>query len=119
MDSRETELRWAICGPMGSIIGYAAFLPQSPICGIFHGFCIAPGFRNQGIGKRALEKITANLFASGYKKIIASFFADNTPVFKLFRSVGFKQEGYLTEATMRDLEPVDMRLMCLPAKEPV
>lgn len=111
-----TEYTWGIW--LGDdLVGYLAFVAQSPMCGQFHGLVIAPAHRMKGIGGTAVDLAIAELAEDGFRKFIAWTFADNQRIEHLFRRRGFQQEGYISGATKRGGEPLDIRVLCFPGKE--
>ncbi len=105
-----TQKLWSIIAD-GTLVGYAAFAPQNPICGQFQGVVIAPTWRGKGIGTEAMQQITAELHAAGFTKLLAMTFADNIQVLSMLLRTGFQPEGFLVAATQRDGEPLDIQVM--------
>jgi RimJ/RimL family protein N-acetyltransferase len=96
------------------IVGYLAFMLQTPVSGMFHGLVIAPQYRHQRIGTFAVKQAIHELRKAGVEKFMVWTFADNAPIRSLFAGLDFVQEGYVTGATRRNGKPLDMRVLCLP-----
>lgn len=111
----ETHRTWGIFKGK-DLVGYIAFLQQSPVCGQFQGMVIAPKFRGLGIGRRALGLVVSELRTIGLEKFLAMVYADNAPIVNVFRHHGFIEEGYITRATRRDGAPLDVRILALPGR---
>ncbi len=102
----------------GMLVGYLAFAPLSYATGQFHGLVIDPQYRRQGVGEKAVLAAMEDLkVVDGIEKYIVWTFADNPTIERLFRRLGFAQEGYITGATKREGQPLDMRILCYPGKE--
>ena len=96
------------------IIGYIGYKLHSPVTAHMRGLVIAPGFRRQGHGLRAVNAMVEDMTRRGAKKITCDVFADNLPIKVLLEQAGFVQEGYITKAVQRGGEMVDTRIMCYP-----
>lgn len=111
------ERTWGIWSGQ-QLVGYLGFIVQTPVCGQFRGLVIAPRYRRQGIGLKAVRVAIAELTQEHHvEKFIVWTFADNHRILQLFRQLGFRQEGYITGATRRAGQPLDMRVLCLPGRE--
>ena len=92
-------------------IGYLGFLRINSMSGQFHGMVIDPMYRRMGIGSAAMKLAIAELQTEGYTKMLSMPHGDNDHIRRLLSSNGFQQEGYLWQATKRDGELIDLRLM--------
>lgn len=95
----------------GSVAGYLGYMPITYRLGSLHGVCVFKSFQRRGIGTLAIKLLTQHLFSIGVEKIMASFFSDNEPVFKVLVGAGAVQEGYLRNHSVRSAVPLDMRLV--------
>ena len=99
----------------GAAIGYLAFQPLSPMLGFFRGMVMAPKWRGKGIGSLALRMAVQRLVAAdGYSKLVVATYGDNARVRKMFEACGFEDVGYITGATIRAGQPLDVRIMTFP-----
>jgi RimJ/RimL family protein N-acetyltransferase len=110
---RRLECTWGI-SLGGELVGYLGFIPQTQICGAFHGLVIEPEKRGMGIGAAAVAEAIGDLRVAGFEKFMVWVFADNHGIAHLFGKLGFTEEGYISGATRRSGEPLDMRVLCLP-----
>lgn len=104
------EITWAIHYD-DRIVGYLAFKPMNPIFGQFHGLVIDPEFRGRGIGTEAFTAALTELIEQGFKSFLVMPYADNLPILKVIRNVGFRESGRILHATERDGDPVNLRVM--------
>ena len=98
------------------IAGYLGFVSHNPILGQFRGLVIAPRFRGQGVGSKALKQTVDQLHSEGFRKLMVQTFSDNQQIRQMFHKLGFHQEGYLSAATRREGKPLDIRIMCSPGE---
>jgi RimJ/RimL family protein N-acetyltransferase len=97
-------------GRMVGIIGYA---PITSRWGCFHGICFAKAVCGTAVTRIAVGRVLRELFDSGVQKVSASYFADNLRVARFLSDLGAVDEGYLRKQTLRDGEPLDMRLVAI------
>lgn len=95
--------------PVGAI-GYA---PITRRLGTLHGICVTTAVCGTGTARAALFQILDELFASGVEKIAASYFADNLRVHRFLARAGFVEEGLLVDHTVRDGQPLSLRIVAL------
>lgn len=100
----------------GAPVAYCGFKQFSPHAGQFHGVCVAPEYRRQGIGTLLLVGVIARLEGEGLSKFLAMIFADNKPMIRIFKELGFSQEGYLSNASKRTDKPIDAVVMGYSAR---
>lgn len=110
-----SEVMWSI-RHQGIIAGYLAFAPFSNMVGQFHGLVIHPEMRCNGIGRAAIGEAVTELLSLGFSKLMVSPFADNELIVRMFQSLGFVQEGRLTNMTRRDGVLTDTLILALNYK---
>lgn len=92
----------------GDLAGCIGLFRNSQLLATFHGICIAPRFRRQGVAIQAIEEVILQAAGDGIRKLEATFFADNDPVRTLFEQLGFEREGLRRAVTRRNGQPLDM-----------
>ncbi len=83
------------------------------------GLALLPGpFRGRGIGRKAMECLLDYLFGDvGLHRLQARIHEENKPSLRLFDGLGFRREGVLREAALRDGVHRDLVLMSLLGRE--
>lgn len=75
------------------------------------GMGILDQWRGRGIGRQLLTDTVAAADAASFLRIELSVHADNPRAIKLYRNVGFAEEGRKVRARLKEAEPVDVILM--------
>lgn len=100
----------------GTVIGHA-FLQRGTLEKNRHtaglGMLIIDGFRGIGIGTRMLEYALEWAGREGLRKLYLSVFNTNVRAYRLYRKIGFTEEGRRPEQFRLRGEPVDEILMGL------
>lgn len=94
----------------GQVLGYIGYEMVSPVTMMFRGLVIDRAFRRQGFGRLAFASIISTLSRQGIEKFLVMPFAGNAPIDRFLNSLEFIQEGYLTGATKRHGEALDLRV---------
>ncbi len=61
---------------------------------ILHRFCVAPGYQNQGMGKKILTNIEEQVRSMGYESVRLDVFTGNPFALKLYDKSGYETRGY-------------------------
>lgn len=77
------------------------------------GMGVAASHRRQGIGRRLLDAAIAQARAAGITRIELQVAAGNAAAVRLYRSLGFREEGRRVAARKLDGRTEDMILMAL------
>lgn len=91
--------------------GFVGAFVLSPQCCMLHGICFDKAVHGLGVAKPAVRAVMDIIFNQGFKKIAASYFADNLRIHRFLQKLGFVEEGYLHRQTMRIGKEIDMRLV--------
>ena len=83
-------------------------------CGTL-GMGVLPEWRGRGIGRRLIEAAIAAGWQHGYQRIELSVYATNEIAWRLYRSLGFVEEGRQRAAARIDGAYVDVIPMALLA----
>lgn len=110
----DTEFTWGIYFD-DNLVGFLGAKAENPFAVMLHGMVMRPSYRRRGLGMFALVRGIAAFRDLGYNKFMVSTFADNEAILNLLSKLNFRQEGYITAATLRDGKPVDMRILCWSA----
>lgn len=82
------------------------------------GIWVAPGARNQGLGRRALRLVARWLFdAAGLKRIVLLTDVDNAPMLRAARAAGFLEEGVVGSEGRERCIGEDMALLLLQPRD--
>jgi len=106
----------------GRIVGIIGFLGHDPPderhSGEF-GLSVAEGYRGRGIGTALIEALLEWAPPRGISRIEVRSWSNNPAATRLYRRMGFVQEGYAREAILRDGEAIDVHVMArlLPRRE--
>lgn len=93
----------------GIPVGCIGFAPVGDI-GSMHGICFDRAVHGTGIARYAMQRFLEILWSGGYRKVSATYFADNNRVNLFLKRLGFVQEGYLKSHFVRNGELVDARV---------
>lgn len=93
----------------GMPVGCIGFAPAGDV-GSLHGVCFDRAVHGTGVARYAMARFLAMLWEAGYRKISATYFADNNRVHLFLKRCGFAQEGYLKSQFRRDGVPIDARV---------
>lgn len=77
------------------------------------GMGLLPGFRGVGLGKRLLEAAVQDAWAKGFLRIELGVRTDNERAIRLYRSLGFREEGVAARAVQVDGDFFDTLNMAL------
>lgn len=77
------------------------------------GMGLLPEYRGKGIGKRLLATAIEAAFASGMERIELMVYASNESAIRLYRSLGFAEEGRMIRKGKIDGVYLDMIAMAL------
>jgi ribosomal protein S18 acetylase RimI-like enzyme len=58
--------------------------------GYLHSFRVKPEFRNQGVGRRLIQKAESELKARGYRRAVISVAKTNHAALRLYRALGYE-----------------------------
>ena len=103
---------WVDGAPAGAI-GYAAL---SDRVGMLHGVCISRRVKGQGVADAALTAVLEQLGREGVRKVSASYFTDNAHIRACLKRLGFVDEGFLQDHTLRGGLPVSLWLVAKMVK---
>jgi RimJ/RimL family protein N-acetyltransferase len=102
----------------GQVIGWCDIVRQEretrAHCGTL-GMGLLPAWRGQGIGRRLIEAAIGAAWDRSFRRIELTVNADNEPALRLYRSVGFREEGLLRKAARVGEAYVDVIPMALLA----
>lgn len=98
----------------GRIVGIVGFLghdlPDERHAGEF-GLSVAKGYRGRGIGTALIEALLAWAPPHGISRIEVRSWSNNPTATRLYRRMGFVQEGHARGAILRDGEAIDVHVM--------
>jgi RimJ/RimL family protein N-acetyltransferase len=97
----------------GTLCGIIGYRPITHRYGSFHGICFPQSAWGRDTTMTAVRLVLKELFAAGIEKVSASFFSDNTKIYRFFMDLGAREEGFLEKQTERNGELIDMRLLAL------
>ncbi len=101
---------------LGELCGIVGLVRLSPRVSMFHGICFDAKVHGIGIASRGVNLILNECFRRGAAKVSANYFADNLTIHRFLWKLGFIEEGYLHNHTVRQGKPVDMKLVSLFAR---
>lgn len=105
----------------GQIVGWCDALPGGALSCSRHvgrlGMGLHPDYRGRGIGRRLMEATLAKARELGLEKIELGVYATNEPAIRLYRSMGFTEEGVHKRSRLVDGVYDDVVMMALWLKE--
>lgn len=106
----QSEWIWgvAVDGQRAGAVGAVSMTPRLVS---LHGIVFRESVRGTGAAHIGVSKVLDVLWNNGVEKVIASYFSDNMRVHSFLKKLGAVEEGYLKAHTIRNGEPIDMRLV--------
>jgi ribosomal protein S18 acetylase RimI-like enzyme len=92
LSSSEKEIHVAVQGD--EIIGFVVLNLHGGFVGYLQSICVAPAWRNQGIGRRLVEFAEKRVFRD-YPNLFLCVSAFNTGALRLYRALGYEVIGEL------------------------
>lgn len=100
----------------GKVVGWCDIFPIENVR-MNHRGSLGMGFlkeyRGKGLGKQILEKTIAHAKKFGLEKIELSVYTSNTDAIKLYRKLGFQEEGLIKKYRKLDSQYFDCLIMGL------
>jgi ribosomal protein S18 acetylase RimI-like enzyme len=81
------------------------------------GMGILPGYRNQGLGQKLLAKALERAKVFGLEKVELNVYTSNVNAVKLYRKMGFKEEGLIKKYRKLDSRYFDCLVMAIDLTE--
>jgi ribosomal protein S18 acetylase RimI-like enzyme len=101
----------------GRVVGWCDAIPGEIASGTAHvgrlGMGVVPDFRGKRIGLRLLEATIEMAKTSKLEKIELSVYASNIPAIRLYRKLGFEEEGLKKRGRLVDGVYDDVLLLAL------
>ncbi len=95
----------------GQPIGVIGFAPISDEIAALHGVCFARKHHGTGRPLAAMRMVLDEIFSRGYTKVVAATFADNIPIYKFLKKLGFIQHSSGEHKTSREGMLIDVRIV--------
>jgi phosphinothricin acetyltransferase len=101
----------------GEVLGYAAYGPFRAGEGyaqtVEHSVYVARRARGRGIARLLMQRLIARARAAGLHRMVGGVSADQTASLALHRSLGFAEQGRLSEVGVKRGRRLDLVLMVL------
>ena len=98
----------------GRVVGWCDISPGTSTRNSHRGFLgmgLLPDYRGRGLGRRLLGSAMGKARLFGFEKVELSVYTSNEPAIRLYRAMGFTQEGEIRHYRKLDGKYFDVLLM--------
>ena len=98
----ENEIKYIFMDEMETLVGMFKLFPltyRASHVAYLGGLAIHPDYAGRGYGKKMMEEIIDLANQEGYKRIELSVATENLGAIKLYKKVGFEEEGTMRKYT--------------------
>jgi RimJ/RimL family protein N-acetyltransferase len=107
----------AVCELGEALAGVMAYRAVSDRLAALHGICFDRSLHGRGIAGEAFQRFVAGIWEKGFRKVMATPFADNQRIERFLQKQGAVEEGLLRGHGTRGGQEIDYRIMALFAPE--
>jgi len=101
----------------GLPVGYLSYAPLNARVAITRGIVFTQAVYGTGVARIAAEQVLRDVFASGIRKLQATYYTHNIRVAAWLRALGAVEEGCLRDQVLQHGRPVSLKVVAIFAPE--